>query len=292
AMADSAVKARLPETYQWLLVPVQKDRNPAAPIDWQAFRLTGQDALAVRASKKLKNDELLVTAYAPTLLRMELDRIPLWRGDHVAVRQLVEDYGRYLYLPRLRGPAVLISALQNGLALMTWERDSFAYADSYDEEVGRYRGLRVMQLAPLNGEDAQGLLVQPAAAKAQVALERAGQVAVGATGKTPVGLVGGTTADPGPSGDGGGAPGPEDAGTIMPKRFHGTVSLDPTRVGRDAGRIAEEVIAHLSGLVGARVKVTLEVEAEVPAGVPEQVVRIVTENGRTLKFISQGFERE
>ena len=70
------------------------------------------------------------------------------------------------------------------------------------------------------------------------------------------------------------------------------MSLDPTRVGRDAGRIAEEVIAHLSGLVGARVKVTLEVEAEVPAGVPEQVVRIVTENGRTLKFISQGFERE
>ena len=292
AMADSAVKARLPETYQWLLVPVQKDRNPAAPIEWQAFRLTGQDALAVRASKKLKNDELLVTAYAPTLLRMELDRIPLWRGDHVAVRQLVEDYGRYLYLPRLRGPAVLISALQAGLALMTWERDSFAYADSYDEEAGRYRGLRVMQLAPLNGEDAQGLLVQPAAAKAQVELERAGQVAVGATGKTPVGLVGGTTADPGPSGDGDGEPGPDDAGPALPRRFHGTVSLDPTRVGRDAGRIAEEVIAHLSGLVGARVKVTLEVEAEVPAGVPEQVVRIVTENGRTLKFISQGFERE
>ena len=292
AMADSAVKARLPETYQWLLVPVQKDRNPAAPIEWQAFRLTGQDALAVRASKKLKNDELLVTAYAPTLLRMELDRIPLWRGDHVAVRQLVEDYGRYLYLPRLRGPAVLISALQAGLALMTWERDSFAYADSYDEEAGRYRGLRVMQLAPLNGEDAQGLLVQPAAAKAQVELERAGQVAVGATGKTPVGLVGGTTADPGPSGDGDGEPGPDDAGPALPRRFHGTVSLDPTRVGRDAGRIAEEVIAHLSGLVGARVKVTLEVEADVPAGVPEQVVRIVTENGRTLKFISQGFERE
>ena len=107
-----------------------------------------------------------------------------------------------------------------------------------------------------------------------------------------MGLVGGTTADPGPSGDGDGEPGPDDAGPALPRRFHGTVSLDPTRVGRDAGRIAEEVIAHLSGLVGARVKVTLEVEAEVPAGVPEQVVRIVTENGRTLKFISQGFERE
>jgi len=76
------------------------------------------------------------------------------------------------------------------------------------------------------------------------------------------------------------------------KRFHGTVTLDATRVGRDASRIADEVIAHLSGLVGAKVTVTLEVEAEVPAGVPDNMVRTVTENSRTLKFTSQGFEKE
>ena len=29
-----------------------------------------------------------------------------------------------------------------------------------------------------------------------------------------------------------------------PRRFHGSVTLDATRVGRDASRIAEEVIAH------------------------------------------------
>ncbi len=43
-------------------------------------------------------------------------------------------------------------------------------------------------------------------------------------------------------------------------------------VGRDAGKIAEEVIAHLSGLVGANVTVTLEIHAEVPAGVFDQSV--------------------
>jgi hypothetical protein len=74
--------------------------------------------------------------------------------------------------------------------------------------------------------------------------------------------------------------------------FHGTVTLEATRVGRDAGRIAEEVIAHLSGLVGAKVRVTLEVEAEIPSGDPDHVVRTVTENSRTLKFTSQGFEQE
>ena len=42
------------------------------------------------------------------------------------------------------------------------------------------------------------------------------------------------------------------------------MTLDAARVGRDAGRIAEEVIAHLAGLVGAKVTVTLEIEAAVP----------------------------
>jgi hypothetical protein len=70
------------------------------------------------------------------------------------------------------------------------------------------------------------------------------------------------------------------------------VTLDATRVGRDADRIAEEVIAHLSGLVGAKVTVTLEVEAEIPTGAQDNVVRTVTENSRTLKFTSQGFEKE
>lgn len=77
-----------------------------------------------------------------------------------------------------------------------------------------------------------------------------------------------------------------------PSRHYRSVTLDPTRVGRDASRIADEVISHLAGLVDAKVKVTLEIEAEVPNGAPEHVVRTVTENGRALKFRNQGFETE
>ena len=40
-------------------------------------------------------------------------------------------------------------------------------------------------------------------------------------------------------------------------------------------------------------KVTLEIEAEIPAGAPDNVVRTVTENSRTLKFSpGSGFEKE
>ena len=76
-----------------------------------------------------------------------------------------------------------------------------------------------------------------------------------------------------------------DAGpAVVLKRFHGRVQLDATRVDRDASRIAEELIAHLESLGGTDVRVTLESDARVPNGTPENVVRIVTENCRTLTF--------
>ncbi len=282
--ADGMVTARLPETYQWLLVPVQA--TPQSPVAWQALRLTGQEALAVRASKKLKNDELLLTGFAASRLRMELDRVPLWRGNHVSVKQLAEDFARYIYLPRLKGSDVLLGAVREGISLLTWELDSFAFADSYDEIVGRYKGLRGNQPVSFLDASSSGLLVKGAVARKQMDAE---------TRKPPVTgpLPPPDDIDPPPGKKPGDYPPPPPPPAFtQPKRFHGTVKLNPLRTGLDASTIADEVIAHLSGLVGATVTVTLEIEAEIPAGVPDQVVRTVTENSRTLKFTSQGFEKE
>ena len=286
AAADSAVTARIPETYYWLLVPVQT--SPQAVIEWQPHKLTGTDALAVRVSKKLRNDELLLTAFAGTRLRMELDRVPLWRGNHVAVKQLAEDFGRYLYLPRLKDSSVLVGAVHDGTGLLTWQQDSFAYADSFDETADRYRGLRAGQRISLADTDTTGLLVKGDVARAQIdAVSAQLAASAGQEGRTTGGGQSQATV-PGRSS----VEATPKPIAVQPKRFHGTVTLDAARVGRDAARVAEEVIAHLAGLVGANVKVTLEVEAEIPSGAPDSVVRTVTENSRTLKFTSQGFEKE
>ncbi len=63
-------------------------------------------------------------------------------------------------------------------------------------------------------------------------------------------------------------------------------------VGGDAGKIAEEVIQHLSVLPSAKVEVTLDISAEAPEGVPENVVRTVAENRRTLRLRTHGFEEK
>ena len=85
-----------------MLLPVQG--TPQAQIAWEALRLSGADSLAVRVSRKLRSDELYLTTFASTRLRMELERVPLWRGDHVAVKLLVEDFARYLYRKRSAHP--------------------------------------------------------------------------------------------------------------------------------------------------------------------------------------------
>lgn len=284
---NGAVKGRIPETYQWLLVPVQN--TPKSAVEIQAIRLAGQDPLAVRASKKLQSEELLITAFAGTRLKMELDKIPLWRGNHVGVRQLSDDFASYLYLPRLTGPEVLADAIKDGLRLLTWEQESFAYADSFDEAEKRYIGLRCGQVVRLSEENLSGLLVKPdiAASQREVDTQPKPSIIVPPPDDTeiikppllPVGptVVGHVYVQP---------------QKHSPKRYHGTVELDPARMGRDAGQIAEEVIAHLSGLVGSKVTVTLEIEVNVPSGISDQIVRIVMENGKALKFVSQGFEEE
>ena len=60
----------------------------------------------------------------------------------------------------------------------------------------------------------------------------------------------------------------------------------------DAGKINEEVVKHLTMILGANVQVTLEIHADIPSGVPDETVRTVTENCRTLKLEDFGFEVE
>lgn len=137
-----------------------------------------------------------------------------------------------------------------------WEIDGFAYADGWDEEKKRYRGLKAAKpVGPI------------------------GPVGPGPDPRRGTGLQGP-----------GGPDGPTQPEPTPKKitRFHGTVAIDPLR----AGTIAREVIKHLSGLVGVKVQLTMEIQAEVPEGIPEERQRIANETCRTLKFQSFRFEEE
>lgn len=286
---EGVVGQRISETYCWLIVPTQL--KSSQPVSFEAFRLRGSDSIAERSSKKLSDQGALVTVYGSNLLRMVLDEIPLWRGNHVLVKQLCEDFAQYLYLPRLKNDRVLISSVEQGISMLTWADDGFAYAQNFDGDRNRYVGLTAGRTTRVTADNTS-LVVKPNVATAQLA-------AVAATAAATTG-TGGTTPSVGPTTGGGSGPSPSTPGgtepneppPAMPKRFYGTVKLDATRLGRDAGRIAEEVLSHLASLQGAKAEVTLDIEVRIPEGVPDNVIRTVTENCRTLKFDNQAFEAE
>jgi hypothetical protein len=93
-------------------VPTQPD--PQGEVEWVELRLQGtgrQEALAARASRKLKGEELLITSLAALRLRYELDRALWVDHEHVGIKQLWEYLATYLYLPRLRDERVLLEAM-------------------------------------------------------------------------------------------------------------------------------------------------------------------------------------
>ena len=296
--SDQAVKGRIPETYVWLLVAGQKrpEVGQAFPaVEWQEFRLQGQERLAERASKKLKNDGLLITSMAGAVLRFEIDQVPLWRGNHVGVKQLVDDFAKYLYLPRVKNAQVILDAIQDGVSRLTWSQDTFAYADYYDATGDRYRGLEAGR-RPTVQMNANSVVVKPDVASAQIEKDSAPPPATGTGSGTGAGAGAGTGATGGGGAGTGGETGKgSGAGGVKPKapvlrRFHGSAKIDATRLSRDVDMIASSVVQHLAGLLDAKVTITVEIEAEIPSGAPDNVVRTVTENCRTLKFENQGFE--
>lgn len=282
---SGAIAARIAETWCWLLTPSREVRNPA--ITWTETRLQGSGTLATRASSKLQADGVLLDRIAPTILRKEMDRVPLWRGNHVSVRQLMEDFAKHLYLLRVSTPQTLLAGITEGVGLLSWEIDGFAYADSYDESASRYRGLRIGGLPRISEMDT-GLLVHAKAAQRQFQEEKKPEGAGG--GKPEPGA--GSSGEPEPvAGETGGSDGQPNPKAVPTTEFHGSVMLEPTKLTPQAAKISEEIIQHLAAKYGVEVKVNLDIHASLPDGFDADTIRTVTENCAALKFDpGSGFE--
>jgi len=212
---------------------------------------------------------------------MVLDQY-LWSDqDHINTRQLWEYLASYLYLPRLKDQDVLLETIDAGIGELFAEH--FAYAGRFNEETGRYEGLIVGGGGRAVIDD-YSVLAKPDVAKAQLAKD---EEARGSEERSPDAPTGYDEAGTGATDL---RDNPNDLARPVVRRFYGSVELDADRAPRDMGKIAEEVLQHLTTLPRADVKVTVEIAADVPDGVSDEIQRIVTENCQTLGFKAHGFE--
>lgn len=271
--SDQTLNSRIEVAFEYILTPTQK--MGTADIEWIEIRLTGNGSLPKRVADKLKSEEKLIASYSGVRVRMDLDKVPLWgeRGD-ITLAELWGKYADFPYLPRLSDFSVLSTAVSNGAASISWEAETFAYAEAYDEETEEWRG--IVRGAQIGHPSRSGLLLRPDVVPPPPALKPEKEK----TASSP--------------GDGGGeatltGPFEEEGDTSAekkPQSFYAVFDLDPVRSISELGDILRNITDHLGG----QVTLTLEVRAENPDGFDDRTRRTVEENAHQLNSPDHAFE--
>ena len=280
--AEEVLPRAARECYKWLLCPVMAtptDRQPTI----EAFPLnTSGSAFGAEVERVCQENELIITAWSPIHLRTKLQEL-YWKPEKVATGALSfwEDMQRYLYLPRLRNRGVLEQTVVKGAS----SKDFFgtAYAQKVDAFEGFKFGDSDVQF------DGTLLLIEPEAAKryeASIVKPAPGGVCGGV--ETPWPTSGALPAGSGAkTGVAGNAP---TSGVTKAHAFYGSVDINASTAKTRLVDLAEEVISILTKDPQSTVKIVVEITAEFPSGVSDQVKRAVSENATNLGFKNKTWE--
>ncbi|NKY08834.1 DUF499 domain-containing protein [Cellulomonas hominis] len=276
AQARQTVADAIREAYRWILVPTQEPGS--SEIELEAILMNGEGTLAARVTKKADAGEFVVRTFSPSLLRMQINRLDLWKEKpYVPVDTVVGYFSQYVYMPKVVQPKVVMDVVWHLDEVLNVELDGFAYADSFED--GRFVGLTVGAPAAVRHG---GLLVDPTIALEQISKDAEPKQKP----STPGGSTDGDTASP-----------PEPADTdhapvaTVPKRFQATKSLTTNRVVRDVGQIYEEILSHFV-TSGVNVRVSLDIESEQLDRLTEDQRTAIRENLKTLGFADDDWSME
>jgi hypothetical protein len=242
------------------------------PFELEHSLISARDRAAIPSVvyDKAKADGIVLEKLGTERLWLALK--PIWPDDrpHLAVSEVADWFAAYVYLPRLRDRVVLESAIRDAVAKLDAQ---FGYADAFDEATGTYRKLICAQMPPeLLASTA--VLVREMEAKEQLSRQ---------TGPTQTPGGGSTRPGSGPE-----RPGTQTTSgpqpTRKPRRFYGSVEIDMVRPVKSFDAILNAVVMELQRTQGAKVKLTLEIEAEAASGFDESEVSVIRDNAKQLKF--------
>lgn len=282
--ANARVNASICETYRLLLVPMQDADAPdgLSKVTWEdeALSLAGS-SFDKEIERATREREWVIKAWAPPHLRRLLTKW-FWKDDRptVSAMKVWLDTCRYLYMPRLQNADGFVQTIRDGLV----HKDFFGYASG--EKDGAFEGL-------LFGTAGGVYLAEGAVLVRPDAAEHAAM---------PPGPTGSGKSDP-PKGSeppplppvGPTKPKKGTSGTmtaVVPRRFHGTVTIDATDPIKSFADVVENVVEQFTAQYGTEVVLTFEVEARRRDGFDTKTVRTVRENTTTLKFKTSDFEED
>jgi len=269
AQTKQTVADSIREAYRWILVPTQEPGS--SDIEFESILMNGEGTLAQRVTRKADAGEFVVRSFSPSLLRMQINRLNLWKDKpYVPLDTVAGYFSQYVYMPKVVQPKVVLDVAWHLDEVLSIELDGFAYADSYEHD--RFVGLTVTKPTAVRQG---GLLVDPKVALEQIANDR----------KPEGGGNGGGSSETDHSP--GGSPPPTTTtavkGASIPTRFHATKDLTTNRVVRDVGQIYEEIVSHFV-TSDVPVRVSLDIESDQLNKLTEDQRTAIRENLKTLGF--------
>lgn len=311
---NRTVDDRLAESYQWVLFPEQDTPNLPLEMSVERVSVTGEASLPQAVGERLKRRDGIVTEYSPDIFGTELNESfssILDERGYVSVGELWTYYSRFPYLSRLASRDVFDNMLLAARSSVLVGGERFALAqqwkpDDTEAASGRFLGLLVPPVstsdsAPFQISDttlivrydlAEAQADRDAAAAAQQtdavrAPQQLGGVGVNNSGESA------TTSSQDPVNSAGACAGAgasaDQREAELPHRFYGSVLLPADVYGRRFTEVSREIIDYLVSQ-GTDVEISIDIQARRAAGFSEGDVRTLSENARTLKFESAGFE--
>jgi hypothetical protein len=309
---DSALKA-VRAAWSHILYAVKSD-TAGKPFELEHSLISSRDRAAIPTVvyDKAKADGIALEKLGTDRLWLALK--PIWPDDrdHIPVTELIDWFSSYVYLPKLRDRVVLETSIRDAVAKLD---PQFGYADGFDEASGKYHGL-IWAKDPPQPFPATAMLVSDASARPRGVIGRPqpSPAACAATvwsrpatamlvsdaaakrqlsEKVAAGQPGpeGPPAEPGASSNTT-VDTPSTAQPRKARRFYGSVELDMVRPVKAFDAVLNAIVMDLQRTQGAKVKLTLEIEAVADEGFSDNDVSVVRDNARQLKFKpeSTGFE--
>jgi len=295
--ANDALRRMVRETYKWLLAPMQeaKPGKGLSEVQWEHFAVNpGAVNLSQEIERVLKENELLITEWAPIHLAKVL-KDWFWKEDAPDASALTvwQQTCQQLYLPRILDDMTY----QRTLAAGAKSQEFFGFAqgkeqgEAGDRYVGFSFGLRTTPIL-----DAALLLIAPGAAsiwaRAQKDAQTAAAQALSATAAVPYAPAGVTVPpraeEPQP---GAGQPSMPLSAPAVKNQFYGSLELDPIQAKKQFADVVDEVVLQFtSRYPHAKVKISVEIQADISTGFDDGLQRAVKENCKVLRFKSVEFE--
>ena len=269
------------ETFKWLIAPAQslKRDGRMGEIEWEAYPLNPASAgLGKEVERVCAENELVVVQWAPIHLHNLLKRW-FWKEDmpEVPAQDVWQKSCQYLYFPRLASSSVMQTTIGEGAI----SEEYFGLATA--KEGDAYRGFSFGKTAAIYMDAL--LLIEPTAAAKYAARMKAAEPGAASASSAGAAAGPGTAVTAGaPSGR------VAPASGARPKRYFGTVELDPVRASLQFANIQKELIGLFTSDAGTRVRIKVDIEAENAQGFDETTVRAGKENGKTLGLDSSSFE--